>query len=179
MDHSKQLIARRSTCRPWCMGVILLDCPYLVSSFDVPLLKTCTSMMHILTYVSPYSHWLELCSSSCTYSCDLIMEGSTLIHKSKYGWQEILSLSSESSICGNTWYVNWPLSQFDQNTELRSALWVDFLERWTCWYGSEVERVRMHSSGMGSWLNHWLSLVRTWKNRTARSYDKLHGRIRS
>jgi len=40
-----------------CMRVILLDCPYLVSSFDVPLLKICTNMIHGISRVSPYSQW--------------------------------------------------------------------------------------------------------------------------
>ena len=42
---------------------------------------------------------------------------------------------------------------FDQSTELRSAaLWLDFLERCKCWYGSEVDVCIIHLGWACDWI---------------------------
>ena len=54
MDHSKQLIARRSTTPSVYVGIILLDCPYMVSS----------SFENMYKY-DAYSHVFPLTLTSC------------------------------------------------------------------------------------------------------------------
>jgi len=41
------------------------------------------------------------------------------------------------------------------------TLWLDFLGWYKCWYGSKVECIHMHSSGMDLWLHRWLQ-PRSW-----------------
>jgi len=103
---------------------------------------------------------------------------STLIHKLNYQRWEVRRWT-ETSICGNIWLptVSWyqPLPIWSEHqTQINwAALWSHILEWCNCGYGSKIERVRMHSSGIGSWLNHWPSLVHIWQNKTTRLRDKL------
>jgi len=106
---------------------------------------------------------------------------SILIHKLNYQQWEVRRWT-ETSSCGNIWLltVSWsqPLPIWSEHrTQINcAALWSHILEWCKCGYGSKIERVRMHSSGIGSWLNHWPSLVRIRQNKTIWSWDKLPDR---
>jgi len=83
-----------------------------------------------------------------------------LIHKLNYQRWEVRRWT-ETSICGDIWLltVSWsqPLPIWSEHrTQINwAALWSHILQWCKCGYGSKIERVRMHSSGIGGELALW------------------------